>query len=159
MFLHPYVWLKFLHVLSAAVLLGTGAGSAFQIWSAHRNGSMRGIAIVFRTALKTDRRFLLPAVAVLLVTGLGLVVVTRTPIDASWLTASYIFILIAAGFWLWAASLQRAANPHAQESSNTGVPVRYAYHEAMKRWFVIIWPAFGALLVVFFLMTIKPTMW
>lgn len=154
--LDPYVWLKWLHVLSSAVLLGAGIGTAFQLWSAHRNGSMRAIAVVIRTAVKADRRFMVPAAIILPVTGLGLVIVKRTPIDLPWLVASYALLVVAVFCGVWAGMLVREARPHAQHGAESGIPVRYAYHEAMKRWFVLVWPAYGALVLIFFLMSAKP---
>ena len=35
-----YALLKTLHIVSAAVLLGTGAGIAFFMWMAHRSGNV-----------------------------------------------------------------------------------------------------------------------
>jgi uncharacterized membrane protein len=154
--LEPLVWLKWLHVLSSAVLLGSALGTAFQFWSAHRSRKARVVTIVARAAGKADRRVLLPAVIVLLLTGLGLVIVTHTPIDMTWLVASYGLLLVALGCW-WTANVQLGQmRVLAQESIDSGAPVRYAYHEAAKRWFVLIWPAFAALVLVFLLMTAKP---
>ena len=49
--LDPYVWLKWLHVLSSAVLFGTGVGTAYQLWSAHRSRKARAI-VAFETEVK-----------------------------------------------------------------------------------------------------------
>jgi len=53
-----YFALKFLHVIGAAVLLGTGAGIAFFMLAAHRTGDARVIAGVARIVVIAD--FLLP---------------------------------------------------------------------------------------------------
>jgi uncharacterized membrane protein len=157
--LEPYVWLKWLHVLSGAVLLGTALGTAFQFWSAHRTRKVRVVTLVARAAGRADRQILLPAMIALLVTGLGLVIVTRTPIDMTWLLASYGLLLVALGCWWMAAALLGQMRALAQESVDSGAPVRYAYHEAAKRWFVLIWPAFAAVVLVFLLMTARPPFW
>ena len=48
--LMSYLILKFLHVIGAAVLLGTGAGIAFFMLMAHRGGKPAVIAGVARIA-------------------------------------------------------------------------------------------------------------
>jgi len=45
------LWLKFIHIASAMVLLGTGLGTAAQFWLAHRSGDPRVIAVVASVAL------------------------------------------------------------------------------------------------------------
>lgn len=153
--LEPYVWLKWLHVVSSAVLFGAGLGGACHLWLAHRSRKIRAVAVVARSVEKLDRRVILPAVAVQLVSGLGLVVVTRTPVDAPWLLASYGLYLAAFGFWIAVAVVQTRVLELAREGS-TGAPLRYAYHQAMKRWVVLVWPAFAALALIFLLMTARP---
>jgi uncharacterized membrane protein len=156
--LEPYVWLKWLHVLSSAVLFGTAVGSGFQLWSAHRSRKTRVVAVVARNAVKADRRFILPAALVQLATGLGLAIVTDTPINAPWLVVSYLLYLVAVVCWVSAAVLQIRARDLAREAA-VGTPLRYAYHQAMKRWYLLTWPAFSAVVLVFLLMIAKPMFW
>ena len=159
MSLDPYIWLKWLHVLSSAVLFGTGVGTAFQFWAAHRSRKARTIAIVARNVVKADWRFTLPAGIVQPATGLGLAIVTRTPVNAPWLVVSYLLYLVALGCWLWAVVLQAQVRDLAEEAATSGAPIRYAYHEAMKRWLLLAWPGFGALVLIFLLMIAKPIFW
>src|SRR2546421_8136051 len=56
-----YLALKYLHVIGAAVLLGTGAGIAFFMLRAHLTGEAAVIAAVPRLFLGGD--FLFPATA------------------------------------------------------------------------------------------------
>jgi uncharacterized membrane protein len=155
----PFAWLKWLHVLSSAVLLGASLGSAFQLWSAHRSRKPRIVAVVARNVIKADRRLILPAVIVQLITGLGLVIVTGTPINAPWLVVSYGLYLVALGCWLLAIVLQIRVRDLAREAIASDTPIRYAYHQAMKRWLVLVWPTFIALALIFLLMTAKPQFW
>ena len=107
--LEPYVWLKWLHVLSSAVLLGAGLGTAYQLWSAHRSRKAKAILVVARAVVKADWRFTLPAGIVQPATGLGLAIVTGTPVNAPWLIASYVLYLVAFGCWVPAVMLQMQA--------------------------------------------------
>jgi uncharacterized membrane protein len=157
--LEPYVWLKWLHVLSSAVLFGAGLGTAFQLWSAHRSRKAKAIFVVARNAVKADWRFTLPAGIVQPATGLGLAIVTSTPVNAPWLIVSYVLYLVALACWVPAVVLQIQARDLAEESVVSGAPLRYAYHQAMKHWFVLAWPGFGALVLIFLLMIAKPQFW
>jgi len=155
----PYVWLKWLHVLSSTVLFGTGLGTAYQLWSVHRSRKARAILIVARGVVRADWCFILPAGIVQPATGLGLAIVTGTPVNAPWLVASYVLYLVAFACWVPAVVLQMRARDLAEESVVSGAPLRYEYHLAMRRWFVLAWPGFGALVLVFLLMTAKPQFW
>ncbi|TIR47101.1 MAG: DUF2269 family protein, partial [Mesorhizobium sp.] len=57
-----YFVLKFLHVIGASVLLGTGAGIAFFMLLAHRTGNAATIGAVARIVVVAD--FLFTATAV-----------------------------------------------------------------------------------------------
>ena len=85
-------------------------------------------------------------------------IVTGTPINAPWLIVSYVLYLVAFGCWVPALMLQiqAATSPR---SLSSGAPLRYAYHQAMKHWFVLAWPGFGALVLIFLLMIAKPQFW
>ncbi len=60
----PYIAVKAIHILSAAVLLGTGAGIAFFFWMAHLGGNVTAIAQTARIVVIADFLFTLPAVVV-----------------------------------------------------------------------------------------------
>ena len=61
--------LKFLHVIGAAVLLGTGAGIAFFMLMAHRTGDAAPIAGVARIVVIADFVFTATAVVAQPITG------------------------------------------------------------------------------------------
>jgi uncharacterized membrane protein len=64
-----YFVLKFLHVVGASVLLGTGAGIAFFMLLAHRTGQPAVIAGVARIVVVADFVFTATAVVAQPVTG------------------------------------------------------------------------------------------
>jgi uncharacterized membrane protein len=155
----PHVWLKWLHVLSSAVLFGVGLGMAFMLWSAHRSGKARVVAVVARAIIKADRRFLLPAAVVQVVTGVGLAIAAGIPVNASWLIVSYLLYLLAFACWLIAALLQVQVRDLAREAASSATPFRYGYQVAMKQWRVIAPATFVVWALIFFVMTAKPKLW
>jgi uncharacterized membrane protein len=90
-----YLVLKYLHVIGAAVLLGTGAGIAFFMLLAHRTGDAGLIAGVAR-------------------------------------------IVVAAA------------------AAREGQPLPEAYHRLFRTWFAFGFPAFAAVLAIFWLMLARP---
>ncbi|TIY01871.1 MAG: DUF2269 family protein, partial [Mesorhizobium sp.] len=67
-----YFVLKFLHVIGASVLLGTGAGIAFFMLLAHRTGNAATIAAVARIVVVADFLFTATAVVAQPITGVAL---------------------------------------------------------------------------------------
>ena len=67
-----YLILKWVHILSAILLLGTGLGSAFYVWRANRAGDLHAIRFVLRNVIFADWLFTVPPVVLLPVTGVWL---------------------------------------------------------------------------------------
>ena len=59
-----YGLIKAVHVLSATILFGTGLGTAFFFWHAHRPGQERGTLVAARTTVMADWLFTAPAVVI-----------------------------------------------------------------------------------------------
>ena len=68
-----YLWIKTIHIIGAATLLGTGFGSAFFKLRGDRTGNIPAIAFSSNTVVLADKIFTAPAVVLQLVTGLGMV--------------------------------------------------------------------------------------
>ena len=157
--LEPYVWLKWLHVLSSTILFGTGLGTACQMWVAHRRGDVRAIAVVSANVVLADWLFTLPAGIVQPVTGLTLVLMSGLDAGATWLVATYLLYILAFVCWVPVVVLQIRVLDMAQEAVASGRPLPKGYYRAMNRWFALGWPAFICLTIVFLLMVAKPDLW
>ena len=53
----PFLWVKWLHILGATVLFGTGLGTAFHHWMSHRSGEPEAIAVATRNTVLADGIF------------------------------------------------------------------------------------------------------
>lgn len=85
-----YLILKYLHVIGATVLLGTGAGIAFFMLLAHRTGDARVIAAVARIVVLADVLFTATAVIAQPVTGWLLARETGYELTEGWILLSII---------------------------------------------------------------------
>jgi uncharacterized membrane protein len=154
-----YLWLKWLHVLSSTILFGTGIGTAFQMWSAHRCGEPRAIAVVARHVVLADWLFTLPAGIVQPVTGIALALVGGLNPFASWLVVTYLLYVVAFACWVPVVVLQIRVRDIAENAVKHCTSLPPAYWRAMRVWFTLGWPAFGALAIIFLLMIAKPDLW
>jgi uncharacterized membrane protein len=151
-----YLLVKWLHVLSSTLLFGTGLGIAFFMWSAHRGGDARVIAATARTVVLADSLFTAPAVLVQLATGLWLANALGLAWTSGWVGAALLLFAAVGTCWLPVLVLQARARDLASAAAASGLPLPPAYFRAMRWWFWLGWPAFVAVLSIFWLMVIKP---
>jgi uncharacterized membrane protein len=147
-----YFVLKYLHVLGATVLLGTGAGIAFFMLLAHRTGDAATVAAVARMVVVADFVFTASAVVVQPVTGLALALLVGYPLWQGWLLVSIILYLVTGAFWLPVVWMQMRMRDLATDAAAGGGPLPPQYHRLFRLWFVCGIPAFGAVLAIFWLM-------
>ena len=95
-----YIILYFLHVIGAAVLLGTGAGIAFFMVMAHRGGKPAVIAGVARIVVIADFVFTATAVVLQPLTGVLLVREVGDSFADAWIVWSTVLYLVTGAFWL-----------------------------------------------------------
>ena len=154
-----YGWLKWLHILSATVLFGTGLGTAFHLWATHLRGDVRAIASAARNTVLADWLFIATSGVVQPVSGLVMVRIAGLDWLESWLVATYFLYTIAAGCWVRVVGLQYRIRALAEAASANESPLPPEYHAAIRLWFVLGWPAFVSLVLVFALMVMKPVLW
>ncbi|MFN4140348.1 DUF2269 family protein [Aestuariivirga sp.] len=151
-----YLALKFLHVIGASVLLGTGAGIAFFMLVAHLTGNTAVIAGVARIVVIADFVFTATAVVAQPVTGLALVYAVGYSLADGWIVLSIILYIVTGLFWLpvvWMQmELRNLAN--AALAAETELPPRY--HRLFWLWFAFGFPAFAAVLGILWLMIARP---
>lgn len=151
-----YLWVKWIHILASTLLFGTGLGIAFFMWFAHLRGDARVIAATARTVVIADACFTAPAVVVQLATGVWLTRLLGLPLDIFWVKAALMLFFVIGACWLPVLWLQVRARNLAQRAVADGTPLPPAYHRAMRWWFWLGWPAFVSVIVIFWLMVMKP---
>jgi uncharacterized membrane protein len=147
---------KWLHILSSTVLFGTGIGTAFQMLWAMRSNDSAVIARVAGGVVVADWIFTTPAGIMQPATGLWLMhLAGYDPFDA-WLVASYGLYAVALLCWLPVLHLQIRIRDLARIAASAGQPLPAAARRAFAIWFALGWPAFAALMAVFWLMVARP---
>jgi uncharacterized membrane protein len=153
-----YFILKFLHVVGAAVLLGTGAGIAFFLWAADRTGRVDAVASVARIVVIADFLFTATAIAVQPVTGILLARRMGFSLQESWIVLSVVLYLVTGAFWVPVVFMQLRMRDLAMAAAHKKTALPAEYRRLFRRWFLFGLPAFGAVLAIFWLMIAKPVL-
>lgn len=151
-----YFILKYLHVIGAAVLLGTGAGIAFFMLAAHREGKPVVIAAVARTVVIADFIFTATAVIAQPITGVLLALQAGYSLREGWIVWSIVLYLFTGVLWLPVVWMQIRLRDLASEAAANGTPLPDEYHRIFWRWCAFGVPAFAAVAIIFWLMIAKP---
>jgi uncharacterized membrane protein len=152
-----YAIVKTVHIISATILFGTGLGTAFFFWRAHAPGNDAARLAIARTTVLADWLFTTPAVLLQPATGAWLIARAGFHWNDSWLTASYSLYVLAGLCWIPVVAIQLRMK-QMLEGEAAGRPIdRRAYDRLFRSWFLLGFPAFGGLIVIFFLMVMKPS--
>jgi uncharacterized membrane protein len=151
-----YFAVKYLHLIGAAVLLGTGAGIAFFQLMAHRGGNVDAIAAVARIVVIADFLFTATAVVLQPITGVVLAGLDGYPLGEGWIVVSIALYLLAGVFWLPVVWMQIRMRDLAAVAARAAQPLPRQYHRLFRIWFAFGFPAFAAVLAIFWLMMTRP---
>ncbi len=152
-----YLILKWLHVIGAAVLFGTGAGIAFFMFMAHRTRDPTLIAHTTGVVVIADLVFTATAVTLQPVTGATLAFIAGFPLFRGWVALSLGLYVLVGAFWLPVVWMQLRMRDLARRAASEGAPLPDEYHRLWRLWFAFGFPAFGAVLAILWLMIAKPS--
>ena len=154
-----YLFWKTAHIISAAILFGTGLGIAFFAWFGYeralRTASIDGLRIVLYLTVIGDAVFTAPAVVFQALSGFVLLRLDAWPLTSTWsLTVLGLFIFVGL-LWLPVVAIQIVLSREARRAASIGnLSVRF--HRQFVLWFVLGIPAFIAVVFIFYLMVAKP---
>lgn len=151
-----YFVLKYLHVIGATVLLGTGAGIAFFMVAAHLTGEAVKAAAVARIVVLADFAFTATAVLLQPVTGGLLAMTAGYRLGEGWIVLSILLYLLTGAFWLPVVFMQMRMRDLAEAAALADASLPAAYHRLFWTWFAFGFPAFAAVLAIFWLMIARP---
>lgn len=149
--------IKLAHVLSGAVLFGTGLGIAFFMVWATRSRSARTVADVGRIVVVADFLFTATAVVIQPLSGLWLIKAQGWSLTEPWLLATYGLYVFTGLCWLpvvWIQMRMARLAEAASEAGDDALPP--AYDRLYWAWFALGWPAFAAVIGIYALMLFKP---
>ena len=151
-----YLLLKWAHILSSVLLVGTGFGSAFYLYFIHRTRNTQAIAEVARLVVRADIWFTTPAIIIQPLTGYAMISLTGNPVTQDWLLWTYGLYALAGVCWLPVVWLQLRMADMATLAATTHSTLPALYWRYARNWEWLGYPAFIAMLGVYWLMVFKP---
>lgn len=156
--MNTYLLLKTLHILSSVVLVGTGLGSAFYLFCVNRIRNLQAQAVVAKLVVLADWIFTTPAIVLQPLTGVILLQLAGWPLRTPWIMWSIVLYLLAGACWLPVVWLQIEMKRMAENALANGTALPPRYWRFANWWQRLGYPAFIAMLGIYFLMVNKPVL-
>ena len=153
--------LRFVHVMGAIVLVGTGVGIAYFMLMAHLSRDVAAIAHVSSTVVRADALFTATAAIAQPVTGVALAWVVGWPLTDGWLLVSIGLHVLIGALWLPVVVIQIRMRDMARAALAEGTDLPPRYFKLFRIWVACGVPAFFAMLGIVALMLARPyfTLW
>lgn len=148
--------LRWLHVIGATVLLGTGAGIAFFMVMAHRTKNAAIIAHTAGVVVIADLLFTASAVVLQPITGALLAQAIGYRMNEGWIVASLALYVVTGAFWIPVVFMQKKMRDLARKAATENATLPPEYFTLYRRWFAFGFPAFFSVLAIVWLMIARP---
>ena len=153
-----YLTVKLVHILSGAVLFGTGMGIAFFMVWVNRTRDARTVAGVARIVVVADMIFTATAVVVQPLSGLWLIHIQGYSPWEPWLVVAYVLYGLTGAFWLPVVWIQLRLAQLAAAAASLALPLPPHYDRLYRLWFALGFPAFAAVIGIYAMMVFKPAL-
>lgn len=154
-----YLSLKLIHIISAIILFGLGAGTVFYKIMADKSGDHAAIAVTSRHVVLADWWFTTPTVIIQPVTGFLLAQQLSVSFSDTWLLGSIALYVVTGLCWLPVVWLQIRMRDLAAESLAQGRPLPSLYGYYSKLWLWLGVPAFFGMIGITTLMVFHNSLW
>ncbi len=151
-----YQIIRTLHILSSTILFGTGIAIAFFMYRTHFTNNLSEKLYVAKGTVLADYLFTLPAVIIQPATGIWLIYQGGSSWTDLWLVITYALYFVAGVCWLPVVWIQIELKKILIECVTYNMELPERYYILFKIWFILGWPAFIGLVVIYFLMVLKP---
>lgn len=151
-----YEWVKIIHVISAAVLFGSGLSTAFYMLYVNQQKDIRLIAVATKQVVFVDWVFTGTSGVVQFITGMYLIFLKHYSPGLLWVAGGMLGYMIAAACWFPVVYLQIRCRDLAFDALKNNTPLPPLYYRYYRCWWMLGIPAFIALMGVFYVMANKP---
>ena len=149
--------MKCLHIISSVLLVGTGFGSAFYLYFTHRSGNQQAITEVIRLVVRADYWFTLPTIFLQPISGFAMLHLAHYPLNQTWILYTLALYGLAGACWIPVYFLQIRMEKIARNATLAQTDLPAIYWRYTKYWQILGYPAFAAMLVIYWLMVFKPS--
>lgn len=153
--MNTYLILKTLHVLTATVLLGTGAGIAYFMFTACLSRNLEALRVVARYVILADWIFTATAVVLQPITGVWMMIERGWSFNLPWFLMTTALYVATGACWIPVVVLQyrmaRLAN-----AATSFEALGSEFTLAFRWWVALGVPAFAMVLALYAIMIFKP---
>ena len=149
--------LRWIHVLGATVLIGTGSGIAFFMVMAHRTQNAVLVAHTASVVVVADMIFTATAAVLQPITGLALAWELGWSLSDGWIAISLAIYIFIGLYWVPVLFIQIRIRDEAIAAAQEGIALTSRYARLYRIWFACGVPAFAAIVILLWLMLMKPS--
>jgi uncharacterized membrane protein len=151
--------LKWLHILSAIVLVGGGLGSAFHLLAASLQRKPSYAAAAAQNVLRSDAIFTGPSAVFQVASGIWLAHRLGLVLSTPWIAWSLALYAVAMGLWIPVVLLEIRMRRIARDAARRQGELPAQYWLSLVTWAALAAVGFIAFLGVLWLMTAKRFPW
>jgi uncharacterized membrane protein len=154
--MNTYLIVKTIHIISSTILFGTGIGIAFFMLRSYYADNLQQKLFAAKETVIADFTFTLPAVIIQAFSGAWLVWKSGYQWSDTWLVTTYIIYITAGLCWLPVVWIQIRLRNILTESVANHSQLPPTYFKLFRVWFLLGWPAFTGLIIIFYMMIARP---
>lgn len=151
-----YLLIKYIHILSATFLFGTGIGTAFFMLMAYLSKDASVVKHTTRYVVLADWLFTAPSIIIQPITGVWLMLILKYPFNSCWFLLVMGLYLLAGVCWIPVVVIQYRLR-YLAALSQSNLPV--GYRRLMRWWIGLGIIAFTSIVIIYWLMLTKWGMW
>lgn len=152
-----FTLIKFLHVMSAVVLLGTGLGLAFMLFRAQQSRDSQTILFALNNTLVGDLVFIAPALIVLFGSGHWMLRNGAHSVREPWMIASLALIMLVGLCWVAAVFLEWRMRNNLRRVMADGIELPPRHRLFHRLWLGLGAVAFSSAIAILVMMVTKPS--
>jgi uncharacterized membrane protein len=147
--------IRFLHIVSSAVMFGVGVGAFWFMLTTVRSGNLAAIAVTTRNAVLAEWFIAVPVSIVQPATGYLLMRQLGYPLASGWFYAVATLYIVTGMCWVYLVKAEIRMRDVAAAHSNAAV-LPPGFHVLLARWQRLALGAFAGVLLLFWLMASGP---
>ena len=149
--------IKFVHLLAAAVMLGTWLCLAILLVRAHRSGNTSVVALTAQFVVSIEFTVVAGTFVVQPISGFALAAaIGLSPLNEFWIVVSLVVYAVILGCWLAALRIEMHIRGLTREAALNSVPLSAAYHRLFRVWCLLAGPILIGMVSVYALMIWQP---
>lgn len=149
-----YFFLKYVHIITATFLFGTGIGTAFFMLLAYLSDDIATLKRTTRHVVIADWVFTAPSVVLQPITGVLLMWILHYPFNTMWFAMVMGLYVLIGCCWLPVVYIQYQLKTQVAALPDNGT-LPPSYHRLMRWWIGLGIPAFISVMALYWLMVSK----